>query len=373
MPGPVPIAFCITDLDAGGAERALVQVVTRLNPAEWTPAVYCLGPRGVLADEFESREIRTVCLGARSSRPLSAINRLTAELRTQKPRLLQTFLFHANMTGRIAGWRAGVPIVVAGIRVAEREKRWHLWCERMTRRLVTHSTCVSQAVAEFGFAHGGLRRESTTVIENGVDAERFATAAPADLAEFGIRAGERTLLFVGRLHVQKGVMVLLEAIAPLLERNADLHLLIVGTGPLEKSMRERAKTFSSAGRIHFAGPRSDVPNLMRASTALVLASLWEGQPNVVLEALAAGLPVVATAVDGTAELVREGKTGWIAKPDSATSLREAIERCLNSDPEAVRSRSLALQGSIAERFTWDGCSRSYADLYRTLLQARDLM
>ena len=114
------MAFCITDLDPGGAERALVQLVTRLDRSRWQPSVICLAPRGMLADELEQAEVPVTCLGARHSRNVGMVGRLFHQLRESKPALLQTFLFHANIAGRIAGRLARVPKIVSGIRVAER-------------------------------------------------------------------------------------------------------------------------------------------------------------------------------------------------------------------------------------------------------------
>ncbi len=132
MSTPSSIALCITDLDAGGAEKALVQIARRLDRAVWDPVVYCLSQRGVLADDLEQAGIPTHCLNA-GPRDLLVILRLARLLRRQKPVLLQTFLFHGNLAGRLAAALAGVPVVVSGIRVAEREKTWHLRLERWTR------------------------------------------------------------------------------------------------------------------------------------------------------------------------------------------------------------------------------------------------
>ncbi|MCA9054217.1 MAG: hypothetical protein KDA75_10295, partial [Planctomycetaceae bacterium] len=103
---PRRLAFCITDLDAGGAERALVQIVTRLAGPDWTPKVFCLSGPGELVAHLQQAGIPVECLGAKSPRSFGAIQRLTAGLRDWRPELLQTFLFHANLSGRFAAWRA---------------------------------------------------------------------------------------------------------------------------------------------------------------------------------------------------------------------------------------------------------------------------
>ena len=187
MTSPTPIALCITDLDPGGAERALVQVATRLDRTLWEPAVYCLSPRGEMADVLESAGIPTHCLNA-SRRDASVVGRLAILLRRQRPALIQSFLFHGNLAARISAVIARVPIVISGVRVAEREKRWHIKLDRQTRRLVTHHVCVSESVAEFTKRELRLADEAVSVIPNGVDSEAIAAAPPADLTQFGIPA-----------------------------------------------------------------------------------------------------------------------------------------------------------------------------------------
>src|SRR5262249_1411394 len=147
--GPIRVALCITDLDAGGAERALVQLARGLDRRRFLPAVFCLGPRAALVGPLEASGICTVCLGARRPTDLGALVRLYRELRRFGPQVVQTFLFHANIAGRLAGRLAGAKHIISGIRVAERRARWPLWLDRLTNRLVDVNVCVSQGVARF--------------------------------------------------------------------------------------------------------------------------------------------------------------------------------------------------------------------------------
>ena len=192
----VRVAFCITELDPGGAERALFEIVTRLDPAQWEVRVYCLGPETALSRQLQERGIATVCFGVRRWYQVGVLFRLTQQLREFRPAVLQTFLFHANILGRLAGWWAGVPVILSGLRVAERGKRWHLWLDRWTNRLVRLNVCVSEGVRQFAISPGGLKEQKLRVIPNGVDAERFASAEPVDLSRFGIPTEAWTLVTV---------------------------------------------------------------------------------------------------------------------------------------------------------------------------------
>ncbi len=363
---PTRIAFCITDLDAGGAERALVQIVTRLDRGRFEPFVFCLSGEGELARPLREAGIAVVCLGARKRHGLSVVWRLSRLLSKLRPTILQTFLFHANIAGRLAGKAARVPIIVSGIRVAEKRGSLRLWIDRATDWMVSRHVCVSQDVAAFSASRGGLPIGKIQVIPNGVDASVFADAAPANLEHLGIPPGSRTLLFVGRLDPQKGPFVLMAAARELLPRHNDLQVLLVGDGPLAENLQKWIAKENLSDRIHLAGRRNDVPSLMRAAEIFVLPSLWEGLPNVVLEAMAAGIPVVASRVEGVSDLLVDDRTGLIVAPNSAPDLVEAIGRLLN-DPQHSHQMGHSAQHFVHTEFAWDEVVAKYTALYRELL------
>lgn len=366
MPAPLRIAFCITDLDVGGAERCLVDVVRRLDRARWQPRVFCLSPPGELAHELAAADVPVTCLDMQGLRHAHRLLKLAAHLRQWRPLLLQSFLFHGNMGARIAGRIARVPVIVSGIRVAERQQRWHVRVERWTRGLVDHHICVSQAVADFAIRQQRLAPQHVTVIPNGVDAARFAGANCADPRELGLPADARIILAVGRLHRQKGHDLLIDAAAPLLHQSPDLHLLIIGDGPERAALQHQIEQRQLTARIHLVGRRDDVPAWLKAATLFVLASRWEGMPNVVLEALAAGTPLIATDVEGVRELVDIGTNGRLIPPENPQRLHEAISEALctrttgdgGEDMMQLNTQIVLTTGEMADR---------YAQLYTRLL------
>jgi glycosyltransferase involved in cell wall biosynthesis len=367
---PVRIAFCITDLDPGGAERALVQLVTRLDREQWDPTVLCLAGPGLLADELQSAGVPVVCLGAKHWSSVGIMLSLVRALRQFRPAILQTFLFHANILGRIAGRLAGIKTIVSGIRVAEKRSRLPLWIDRWTNGLVEVNVCVSQAVADFSANQTRLLPGKIVVIPNGVDVARFAGVGPADLVELGIPGSAQVLLTIGRLDRQKGLSTLIEAAALVVPRFPHAHFLLVGEGPLRSELERMVREKELADHIHLAGWRSDVPAILATGTALILPSLWEGMPNVVLEAMASGLPVVATRVEGSTELVTENRTGHLVPVQSPSDLAAAIENFL-SDPTQARLMGQAGQERAKAQFSWDKMVGRYCELYRALLARQD--
>jgi len=363
---PTRIAFCITDLDPGGAERALVHLVTRLDRTRWEPAVFCLSGPGALVEPLERARVPVTCFGARGKRDWKVLFRLRRELKNFRPQILQTFLFHANFLGRIAAALAGVPHCVSGIRVAERRSRWPLWLDRLTNRLVDTNVCVSRAVADFSASEAGLATSKLEVIPNGVDVDAFAGAAPVERSSLGLPAEARIVLSVGRLDPQKGLTYLIDAAVGLASRFPDVHFVFVGNGPQRRELEGRVASLKLTGRMHFLGWRPDVPGILTLATCLVLPSLWEGMPNVVLEAMAAGLPVVATRVEGVAELVVPGETGILVAARSASELTEGLSQVLSA-PERARQMGAAGQERVKALFSWEKMTELYDALYRRLL------
>lgn len=370
VPVPRRISFLITELDQGGAEWALVRIVTGLDRSRWEPQVISLSDRGPLAEPLEDAGIPVTALGAGRVRSPVGLWRATAGLtrclRDQQPAVLQTFLFHANVAGRLAARRAGVPVVVSGIRVAEKRGRWRLNLDHWTDRYVDRHVCVSRAVAEFSIRESGLPESKVVVIPNGVDVERFQAAAPVNLTEFGVPESHRVILSVGRLDEQKDPLGLLTAFEGVSTECADVHLLFVGHGPLESDLKAAVESSGLTGRVHLAGWQADVPGLMKAAELFVLASRWEGMPNVLLEAGAAGIPVVSTRVEGADEIITSGESGVLVGISQPEELAEAIRNCLQNAVEA-RHRAERLQHIVVKHFAWDSVVATYDQLYESLL------
>ena len=365
---PIPIAFCITGLQPGGAERALVQIVKRLNRERWAPVVYSLTGTGPLAEELQLAGIPTEILNANSPWDVRIIWRLAGKFKSQKPVLLQTFLFHANLAGRFAARMAGIKHTVSGIRVSEKRKNGHILMDRWTNRLVELNICVSQSVADFSVQQAKLSESKVTVIPNGVNFDLFDTAEAMDLSPWRIPAEAKVILFVGRLDPQKAPGNLLTAFAHFAEQASEFHLLFVGDGPLKAELELSASPLPCAARIHFAGWQAQVPQLMKASSCLVLPSLWEGMPNVVLEAMAAGLPVISTAVDGVSELIQHGEQGTLVASDSSVEIQQALLD-LSSHPAEYRKMAENAQDTVKKEFTWGSIAQKYEQVYENLLFA----
>jgi starch synthase (maltosyl-transferring) len=362
---PVPVGLVITDLDVGGAEGALVALATGLDRARWEPSVVCLGPPGALIAPLHAAGIPTECLYARRSRPVQAVLRLARSLRRRRPRLVQSFLFHANIATRLAAPLAGRPWVLGGLRVAEREKAWHRHLDSWTQRLSAGSVCVSRGVERFSREVVGLDPGRLAVIPNGVDRCRFDRATPVPRSSIGVPDHVPVALFVGRIELQKGVSFLLDALAG--GQVPPLHLVIVGDGPDRPALQAESEADPHLRDVvHWLGRRNDVPGLLASCDFLVLPSLWEGMPNVVLEAMAARRAVVATSVEGSEDLVVPGVTGWLVPPAAGEPLVAALREAV-ADPVRLRAFGEAGRERVEREFSQEAVVRAYDRLWSRVL------
>lgn len=346
------VAFCITELDPGGAERALFETVTRLDRDQWEPKVFCLGGETPLAERFRNAAIEVVCYDASPSRLISTVFRLRFDLKRFRPAVLSTSLFHANFVGRLAACGTGIP-VIAGHRVAERHAQWHLVLERLTSRLVRHHVSVSESVRSFLIEQRIATESNSSVIYNGVDVERFSAAEPVEYDAPG-----PVVLFVGRLTPQKGIETLFAAWRTVASENPDARLVIAGSGPLEPRVHEETESAS----VDFIGFQEDIAGWYARADVVVLPSRWEGLPNVLLESLAAGTPCVVANVEGVTEVFGDDLATVVDPCDRETLSARLIS--VLSDLSTASDRTISTQTSITKRFTWKQTASRTAEVLR---------
>jgi glycosyltransferase involved in cell wall biosynthesis len=370
---PIRIALVITELEVGGAERCLCELACRLDPQRFQPTVYSLGPRPTVAEDLlvrrlEASHVPTHFLGVR--RPwqvFQAIGRLQQHFARSTPDIVQSFLFHANVVAAQAARRCGVTSICTGLRVAERGA-WRWWLMRRIAPCVTQHVCVSQAVAAEARWRGKWPLERVTVIPNGIDGSLYPAKSPADLAPLGVPEHGRAITLVGRLERQKGVDWLLDLMPTVFDELPNCHLLIIGAGPQRLRLQRMTNSLRIADRVHFLGKRADVPEILRASHLLVLPSRWEGMPNVLLEGMASGLPVVATDVEGVAELLGPRAAEQVVPRGNAEAFAGRVIRIGKDDRLAERLGKENRQHARAN-WSFERMIAQYERLYESLFAA----
>ena len=374
-PAVLNVLQFIPTLDRSGAEKQMVLLSKGLPHDRFRVEAAALTRLGPLAAELEGAGVPVTLIGKRHKADPFALARMVRFLRAKKFDVVQTWIFAANVYGRIAARRARVPVVVTA------EMAVDLWKGRaqreIDRRLAPWTDKVvgnSRAVVDF-YRKVGVPEGRLACIPSGIAAEAPPAADRAAVrAEFGWPADAPLAIFAGRLAPQKGVDDLLTALDLLQHVRPDLRTLIVGDGPLRGRLEETARAFrllDGAGFARFAGHRNDVPRLLAAADLLVLPSLYEGLPNVVLEAMQLGKPVVATAAPGTTEAVADGETGLLVPVRTPTDLAEAI-RTVVGDPDLAHRLGEAGRARVEAEFRAEVMVQRFADLYEQLARSKGL-
>jgi glycosyltransferase involved in cell wall biosynthesis len=242
--------------------------------------------------------------------------------------------------------------------------------QRMICRMATAVVANADAVRDW-LTDQGIAKEKVHVIRNGVVFRDLPQASdgPTVRQEFGISAQEPIVGAVCRLTRVKGVEYLVEAAGLLRSRHANAHFIILGDGESKPALMQRVKELGLASRFHFAGYRTDTQRFLREFDISILPSLTEGLSNTLMESMAAGLPVVATRVGGTPELVSHEQTGLLVNPQDAASLGQSISRLLDN-PVFAQRLGAAGRSHILDHFSMEQSVSSTETLYSELLQGR---
>ena len=345
------IMMLITGLTLGGAETQALRIMTGLARRGYRLRVVSMLPPRAYTDEFAAAGIDVLRLDMTRGKPrpydlIRARNLIAA----WRPHTLLNFMHHAILLGRLAGRWAGCDRIVSSIRNMHLGGQTRRWALKATRSLDTMTTTNSRLAAEDFVARGIVSPKRMVYIPNGIDLSEYGSQARrAEIRnELGVKDGEFLWLSVGRLETQKNHAALIDAFATL---PVERHILaIVGIGPLRADLERRALGHGVAGRVRWLEWRRDVPDLMVASDALVSSSLWEGTPNVVIEAQASGRPVVATDVGGVREVVTHRIGGLIIPPNDVPALSLAMRELAGIDPTERLGMGLAGRNALESRY-----------------------
>lgn len=366
-----PVFFYTDSCVLGGAEKAMLMLLGSLDREEWRPTLLLDDRPGaeVLAERAAAlgvpvRLVGPLPLGLAGARGVPALARL---LRRERPAV-----FHAHMSspvackwGLAAAVLARVPAVLGTVQVGgyEPPDRSAYRQLRALSRGVDRYLAVSHGIANELVGQLHWPREKIDVVYNAVDLARVEVEAPPGLRqELGGGEGRPLVLMPARLDAQKGHRVLFEAIPQV----PDALFLLAGEGPERGPLEALAAQLGIADRVRFLGRREDVPQLLAACDVFALPSLYEGSSLAVLEAMAAGIPIVSSAIGGTDELVEDGRSGLLVAPGDARGLAAALRRVLD-DPGLRESLSAHARERVEAGLTREQMAARVSGVYRELL------
>lgn len=376
MPAPAPVLKFLTNFAIGGTERQFVYIAKGIDKKRFNVQVGCLARRGEFlkdleASNFSVSEYRITSLF--SPGMLLSQWRFARDLRRRGIRLVHAYGFYPNVFSVPAAHLAGC-ITIASVRdtgaFSNRVKLKTLWQKtacRLADRVIANSSAVRNWLISIG-----LDENNIDVIPNGIKVEELPQRSPDFPIRrgFGLDPSVPLIAVVSRLDPRKGIEYFLQGAATLAARFPAAQFLVVGPAlrPEYRSSLERlARNLNLTEKVRFTGERNDVRQLLKEIDLAVLPSLSEGFSNSLLEAMAAGLPVVATDVGGNPEIVENGKTGFLVRPNDAQAIGDAMAGILGS-PEIARRFGEAGFRRVAERFSIATTVRKTEDLYSGLLE-----
>lgn len=374
---PIKILHLITELDTGGAQKALARLLAHLDRERFAPHVACLynGDKAV-AQEIRALDIPVTDLGMTAKWRMDAFWRLYHLLRRQRPTILHTWMFHANLPGRVLGRLAGVPLIITSRRNVHIGGQGRERLIRWTSGLDDATIAVCETARQAQIEGGKAPPEHVVTIHNGIDVNVFDVGHPDAGRQirrsFEIPSEAPLIGAVGRLHPQKDFSTLLTSLARLRKDIPDIHLLLVGDGPLRDDLESQAQSLGLSTSVTLAGHRNDIPDILGALDIFVIPSLWEGLPNAILEAMGAGLPVVATRVGGVPEVVVDGETGLLVPPRDPDALAGAILRLLHHPNLRWRMGRVG-RNRVMEHFSIEQMVRRTEALYERFLTEKGLL
>ena len=362
------VMFLSTSMGMGGADKQLLSAAELMHAQGHDVCIVSLTELGPMGLEARSQGIRTESLDMRRGVPdPRGLIRLIRLVRAWKPDVLHSHMIHANLMARAVRLFARVPVMVSTIHnIYEGGPLW-MAAYRISNGLVDHMTIISEAAADRFVNDGIVPRELLTCVPNGVDTERFRQVAPetreAVRSSIGVN-DSFVWLAVGRFEVAKDYPNMLQAFVQVCRSDSKAVLLLVGHGSLQQETESLAQSLGLGDRIRFLGVRSDVPEVMAAADGYVMSSAWEGMPIALLEAAAAGLPIVATRVGGNHEVVREGESGFLVPPGDSDALGQAMLRLMDQTPEQRREMGERGREHIRVHYGLGRVVERWQDLYR---------
>lgn len=377
MTPPISILHLITDLDVGGAEVMLRNVVRKMDRSRFVNHVVSLTDHGALVGELRAAGIAVSSLGLRRGVPdPRALTRLAKIMREQRPTILQTWLYHADLLGTVSSFFTRVPLVW-NIRCSVMDMSQYGVSSRVVRRLLSWLSGMPSAVVVNSFAGRDYHRslgyhpKDWVLLPNGFDVERFhraPNAAQEVRAELGL-SNVPLIGTIGRFDPMKDYATFLDA-AAIVAKSSDAHFLMAGLG-LESTNSWLTNALKDRGlteRVSLLGQRSDTEKIDAALDVFCLSSIGEGFPNALGEAMACETPCVTTDVGDCALVL--GGTGSVVPPQNAAEMSRAILDLLSRTEEERRALGRAARQRILDHYSLDAIVRRYEELYERLIPSR---
>lgn len=369
---PYRILHVIDSLDLGGAQVVLENLIRHGDRRRFTFEAAAMHGRGVFWDRFSALGVPLHSLSFHHQVPLY-VPRLAWLCLTRRYDVIHTHLLAANVIAKPVAAVCGVRVRINHDHCNDKltdPRPWALSADRVTNRFSTHVIAVSNSTRDFLVEKEGVPKSRTTTIHNGIDLEKYQPR-PEERA----RARERwnlpmdafVVAGIGRLTYQKNFALFLEIAAEIVRRHPQAVFLLAGTGEDEAALKAQAETLGLGDRVRFLGYVGDMPALWPALDCLLLTSRYEGLPITILEAMACGVPMVASRLDGMIEILTDEHNADLVPPGEPAPYAERLSRLI-TDPALAARRAAAALATVRAGYSAPAMARAVESIYLRYLE-----
>ncbi len=358
----------VNGFSIGGAERKLLELINMLDRNRYDITICSVGISGPLKKEFEATGYDVFLFTKKHKFDFTQVFKVAKLMKAREIDIVMTTLFYADIIGALAAKLAGVHHIISWDTVSNPaesdEDKWrHRVAYRLCMGLVDKIVPVSDGVKQFLIEKRGIHPKKIETIHYGVDLEKYNLVNGKDKrAELGFAKDDFIVGTVARLSIQKGHTYLIDAAPRIIEKYPKVKFVFVGDGPLRNQLEEKITAMNLTDHFHFLGFREDVTEIVNTFDIFTLPSLFEGLPNVILEAMACSRPIVATAVDGTPEAIIDNECGLLVPPESPDDLAESLTKLL-SDDKLRQKLATNARKRVEDHFSNEQQLRKFNELY----------
>lgn len=366
------VLHVIDSLHLGGAQEVVMNLATCGDRQRFSHEVATMHGRGVYWRRMEELGIPLHSLSPWKFLPWYAIS-LPALLLRGKYDILHCHLVAANIIAKPLGWLCRVPVLLNHDHTNDdyrATQRVRLALDTHSNRLATHLIAVSESCRTFLINREGVPADKITLVQNAIDLQRFSASGGSRVEarkSLGLPEAGPLVVGVGRLNPQKNFSLFIRVAVEVLKCHPQTHFVLVGEGPEEGLLRRLAGEYGMGDRLHFLGYVPDTRGIYRAADVLLMPSLFEGLPMTLLEAMAMRVPVVASALDGIAEVVEDGRDGFLVPSGDARGFCERVCRVIG-DPTLATALGRAAAEKISSQFSSERMCREVERIYDRFTQ-----
>jgi len=359
----INLAFVLCSLNFGGAEKLVLDLIKNLDKQKFNIHLLTIKGSGDLLSQFQETRAKIILFDKKSKIGLKTIWQLFRYFKKEKIEIVHTHLFAGDTWGRIAACLARVPVIISTEHNVNLDEGYF---KKLIKRILSHFTkkiiAVSAAVKDYQIKTEKIPAQKIEVIYNGINLQKFPY-----FTDYVFHQATPTLGIIGRLEVQKGHLLLLQALSLVCQKHPAVKLMIVGQGSEQNNIQTIITKLGMEKSVIWQKPQADIIPYLAKLDLLVAPSLWEGLGIVVLEALACGVPVIASKVDGIKEIIVDGKNGFLFEKGNQQELAAKIINLINH-PENLEQIRKSGSETIKQKFDIVDISQKYQKIYLDLYE-----